>query len=298
MLEVTDSGLNIQFDPDQLHISFVDTEREVFQRPEYSVRTYEKLAPILEDPGCIAGQEQEIVYWMFRNLGLKGHEDLVKLHSLRYDLSVFRQHLFGQELMKTSGHYHPAIWAGGLSYPEVYEVAYGTAIFLMQEVEDINAGPETVRVKSCIALECRQGEKAIMPPDFGHVTLNPDPCRPLITTNWVCSDFASVYGGAERCRGFAWYRTEDRGWVENPHYRCEIPKLRHARCAPVPALGLNPERGLYRAGLENPELMAFVKRPQDYLDLMWQGIEFGEPEDRVWRAEYLADFKARLGRDA
>ena len=42
------------------------------------------------------GQEQEIVYWMFRNLGLRGNEDLVRLHSARYDLSVFRQHQCGE----------------------------------------------------------------------------------------------------------------------------------------------------------------------------------------------------------
>ncbi len=284
---VQDSGLNIYFDPETLRIAFVDSDAGKFQRPEYSVRTFEALSPILEDPGCVAGEEQEIVYWMYRNLGLQGNEHMVKTHSLRYDLSVFRLHRFGQELMKTSGHYHPAIWQGGPSYPEIYEVAYGTAIFLMQEVDDINAGPDSVDVSSCIALECRQGEKAIMPPNFGHVTINPDPNTPLITTNWVCSDFSSVYGGAEVCQGFAWYRTEDRGWVENPKYACEVPKLRHARCGDVPELGLVAGRGLYESGLANPELFAWLKRPYDFTQLMWQGIEFSDPDDEAWKATYV-----------
>ncbi len=284
------SGLSIYMDPEALHLSFVDTPGAVFQRPEYSVRTFEKLAPILEDPGSVTGHEQEIVYFMFRNLGLKGNEDLLKTYSLRYDMSLFRQHLFGQELMKTSGHYHPAIWTGGCSYPEVYEVAHGRAIFLMQEVDDIHAGPDDVEVRSCIALECEEGQKAVMPANFGHVTINPDPNNVLVTTNWVCSDFASVYGGAERCRGFAWYRTEDRGWVANPHLKRGVPRLRHARCAEVPELGLVASKGLYEIGAENPELMAFLKRPQDFTPLIWAGIEFRDAEDEHWKQEYIARF--------
>jgi len=290
MTRLDASGLSIFIDPATLHISFVDAPGAIFQRPEYSVRTFEKLAPILEDPSCVRGREQDIVYWMYRNLGLKGNEDLLKTYSLWYDISIFRQHLFGQELMKTSGHYHPAIWQGGCSYPEVYEVAYCRAIFLMQEVLDIDAGAEDVEVKHCIALECKAGEKAIMPANFGHVTINPDPDNVLVTTNWVCSDFASVYGGAELCQGFAWYRTEDRGWVKNPHIQCEVPPLRHARCVDVPELGLEAGVGLYQSGARNPELMAFLKRPQDFTELIWRGIGFESPEDEAWKQAYIAQF--------
>lgn len=292
---VRDSGLNIYVDPEALRICFVDGEAGKFRRPEYSVRTFEKLAPILEAPECVKGQEQEIVYWMFRNLGLQGDEHLLSQHSLRYDLSLFRQHQFGQELMKTSGHYHPAVWKGGPSYPEIYEVAYGTGIFLMQEVTDIDAGPEEAQVLNCIALICEQGEKAIMPADFGHVTLNPDPDRALITTNWVCSDFSSVYGGCERCQGFAWYNTLDRGWVKNPRYRGAVPKLRIARCADVPELGLVKGEGLYHVG-KTPELLALLKRPQDYTELIWKGIVFDDPEDEAWKARHIADFDRKFGR--
>lgn len=289
---VRDCGLNIHFDPDALHIAFADTDEEKFQRPEYSVRSFGALAPILADPACVGEDErEEIVYWMFRNLGLRGNEDMLKAHAVRYDLSVFRQHLFGQELMKTSGHYHPGIRRGGPSYPELYEVAYGTAIFLMQEVDSIVAGPDEVQVKNCIALECRQGEKAIMPPNFGHVTINPDPHKPLITTNWVGSDFNSVYEGCELCGGFAWQRTEDRGWIENPRYECEIPKLRYARCADVPELGLEAGTGIYHVGVSNPELLAWQTRPQDFIDLIWKGIRFDDPQDGVWLSEYIERFK-------
>lgn len=290
---LTDAGLNIYLDPNTCRVAFVDTPDAKMQRPEYSTRSFGALAPVLEDPSCVVGMEQEIVYWMYRNLGLRGKEDLLRVHSLRYDLSVFRQHLFGQELMKTSGHYHPPIWKGGPSYPEVYEVAYGTAIFLMQEVTDISAGPDTVEVTNCIALECRQGEKAIMPPNFGHVTINPDPDNVLVTTNWVCSDFASVYGGAELCQGFAWYRTEDRGWVTNPRYK-NVPILRHARCADVPELGLIAGQGLYPSGADAPERMAFLKRPYDFTELIWRGIIFDDPQDEEWKQEYVASQRTTL----
>jgi len=288
MQPLTDTGLNIHFEPETLRIAFVDTKKEQFQRPEYSVRTYGALGPILENPGCVEGREQQIIYWMFRNLGLKGNEDMLRVHSLRYDLSVFRLQQFGQELMKTSGHYHPPIYRGGPSYPEIYEVVYGTAIFLMQEVDDINAGPRDVQVRNCIALRCEQGQKAIMPPNFGHVTINPDPERPLITTNWVCSDFNSVYRGAELCRGFAWYNTQDRGWVPNPAYDCEIPRLMHAGCADVPQLGLESKTGMYRVGCSSPELLALCKRPQDFTELLWSGIRFSDAQDEDWKARYIA----------
>lgn len=271
MIDLSDlAGLPLKFDPATCAVSFGSQVRD----PLYGTRELEALRPVLADPACTG---PELVYYMYRNLGLKGDEHLLSTHRLRYDISIFVPALLGQEPMKTSGHYHPAVYRGGVAYPEIYEVLYGEALYLLQKVENIEAGPRQVRVQDVIAMRVKAGEKAMMPPGYGHVTIN-TLNQPLVMSNWVCADFGSVYKPVEKCRGFAYYLKRQRGrdrWEHNDRYVRPVPELRFAQPRPIPEFGLEPGVPIYQVCRRHPEWFAFLVRPQDYEEQMWKGLEVG-----------------------
>ncbi|HEY3397453.1 MAG TPA: glucose-6-phosphate isomerase family protein [Armatimonadota bacterium] len=270
MIDLTSvAGLPLKFDEQTNAFSPGAGVRD----PLYATRELDALRPILADPDC---EGPEIIYWMYRNLGLKGDERLLQTHRLRYDISTFVPCKLGREPMKTSGHYHPPVYRGGPAYPEIYEVLYGEALYLLQKVADYEAGPGEVQVEDIFTLRVKAGEKAMMPPGYGHVTINTLD-EPLVMCNWVCADFNSFYGSTEQCRGFAYWLFEEQGetqWVRNPAYPEPVPALRHATPRAVPELGLEPGVPMYTVCREHPELFAFLLRPQDFEAQMWQALEF------------------------
>ena len=107
MLDLTPrGGLPAKFDPETCCFSLGPDVRA----PLYATRELDALRPVLEDPTCTG---PEVVYWMYRNTGLRGDEHLLDQHRLRYDISIFVPCTLGREPMKTSGHYHPPLWRGG-----------------------------------------------------------------------------------------------------------------------------------------------------------------------------------------
>ncbi len=262
------AGIPVKLDPDSLHIAFGPEVRD----PLYGTRSADQMRRVLLDPEC---ELPEIIYWMMRDLGLKSLPDLKQTAHLRYDISVFRGCNFGREFMKTSGHYHPYKPHSGVSWPEVYEVLEGTALYLLQRVNDINLGPDEVEVEDAIIVEGNPGDKVIMPPNYGHVTINTRPGA-LVMDNWVSSDFSSVYGKVEEARGFAYYLLHGDGqprWVRNPMYRKPLPPLRKAVVREVPELGLTRDVPVFISGARDPGKLQWLNYPEVFGELIWQGLE-------------------------
>lgn len=262
------AGLPIRFDPETCAVSFGTEVRS----PLYGTRELEALRPVLLEADC---EGPEIIYWMYRNLGLRGDEHLLAKHRLRYDISVFVPCMLGREPMKTSGHYHPPVYRGGPAYPEIYEVLYGEALYLLQKVSDDQAPPDQVVVEDIIAMRVQAGQKAMMPPGYGHVTIN-TLNQPLVMSNWVCDDFSSYYQSVEQCRGFAYYLVAEGGelqWTKNPAYGGEVPGLRFAEPQPIEALGLEWGVPMYQVCRDNPQFFAFLTRPQDFAEQIWEGLQ-------------------------
>ena len=93
----------------------------------------------------------------------------------------------GLEFVKTYGHYHPRVNPKlRYTYPEVYEVLDGEAHYLLQRAKDEESVDDVLLVKAT------RGDKVIVPPNYGHVTINPLE-RTLKMANWVCRSFDSVY---------------------------------------------------------------------------------------------------------
>jgi oxalate decarboxylase/phosphoglucose isomerase-like protein (cupin superfamily) len=83
--------------------------------------------------------------------------------------------------VKTKGHYHPENSAG-IGYPELYEVIEGVAHVLLQK-----------KTLDHIALaKATNSDLVIIPPGYGHVTINPSRAETLVMANLVSTAFNSA----------------------------------------------------------------------------------------------------------
>jgi glucose-6-phosphate isomerase len=155
---------------------------------------------------------------MYRNLAKTGADRRwLADHRLRYDITVVPPADLCGECVKTKGHYHPAN-PRGCGYPEIYEVCEGEVHYLLQ-----------TRVWNDIVLiEATAGDIVVIPPGYGHVSINPSRDETLVMANIVSTAFESEYGEYEARRGAAYYEMEDRSLVKNPRYG-HIPAVRRIR---------------------------------------------------------------------
>lgn len=162
------------------------------------------------------------LYYMFRGIVKVGDEDRLKKAGLRYDITVIPGFMMGVEFVKTAGHYHP-IAIDDLTYPEVYQVLEGEAIFFIQKVENFN----THNLLDVAFARAKAGDVFVVPPNYGHITINTSR-RQLVLANWTADSFESLYEPIRRMCGASYFYTKD-GWVRNHRYGL-VPKLRELRC--------------------------------------------------------------------
>ena len=102
-----------------------------------------------------------------------------------------------------------------MTYPEIYVVLHGEAIYYLQKVDEEGNVVDAARV------DAKAGDILPMPPDYGHITINTSKTEPLIMMNWVDGTFSSVYGDIVEHKGGAYYFVEDAGKISaisNPVY--------------------------------------------------------------------------------
>ncbi len=224
------------------------------------IRWAEDLKPVLAFPEEL--RENFPAYYMFRDLYYsKSDRERILEHRLRFDLTVIPPNKIGKEFIKTFGHYHPPA-EGNLSYTEIYEVLSGEAIYLLQKVED-------GKITDVIVVEAKAGDKVIIPPNYGHVTINPSN-KELRMTNWVCRDFKSDYEPYERLRGACYYYTED-GWIKNERYG-EVPEIRFMKPKIPKELGLKRGEEMYKL-VKDLSKLEFLVRPSKYSGLFEEAFE-------------------------
>ncbi len=209
---------------------------------------------VLYDKVWARGAEDLELYYMYRDLFLSRRDgDLFKDQGIRYDITIIPPLMLGCEYVKTAGHYHPKVPGQEVTYPEVYEVLEGEATYLLQK-EDLS---------DVVMVRARAGDKVVVPPDYGHITIN-DSNKRLKMANFVARDFSSIYEPIKKRGGGAYFLTED-GFVENP--KCEdAAPLREIEVPKTKPLGLSKNREIYPIGREKGTLDWLV-RPQDYVEI-------------------------------
>lgn len=165
-------------------IRYLNDMREVLYDQEWA-----KTAPNLE------------LYYMYRGLEEKD--------GLRYDITIIPSLMLGQEFSKTKGHEHVG------KFGEIYIVLRGQAIYLMQKGKDV--------IEDVYAVKASQDDVIIIPPFYGHVTINPEEGE-LKMANWMADNVKSDYSLFEKKQGACYYYTK-KGWVKNKNYK-KVPPLR------------------------------------------------------------------------
>ena len=243
------SGLALKLDKEKLELVFGN---DIF-RVKPDVRTINQMQEVLMDSKLGA---QEELYYMYRGLHRAGDDDKIKKNKLRYDITIIRSGFLGNEFVKTHGHYHLS------SYPELYEVLWGEALCLLQRPS--KEEPKTI--EDVILVKAKAKEKIVVLPHYGHIMINPSSEAPLVTSNWVSSQFNSDYSFYKKAKGAAYFIVNNDGeinLIKNDFFK-EVPEVRTMRPKlPFEQLGISWERPIYEL-LEEPEKLDFLNLPEKY----------------------------------
>jgi len=189
------------------------------------IRFLYDLKEVLYDQKWLKSAKNFPVYYMYR--GIKPHMksfDFLqgkKKGDLRYDITVILPKMLGIEFPKTKGHEH------NKKYGEIYYVLEGRAIYLLQKFKKN-------QIEDVYAVKAKKGEFVIVPPLYGHITINPAK-KELIEANWVSENCQNIYTLFEKNHGACYYYTKS-GWIKNKNYK-KVPKLRFEK--PLKEMPLN-----------------------------------------------------------
>lgn len=231
--------------------------------PEPQVRTIDDMRGVLADPGCTAAADQPL-YFMYRHLALSEDDRrwLEEQH-LSYDITVIPPQTICGEYVKTKGHYHIEN-PEGVGYPEIYEVLEGEGHYLLQNHD----------ASDVIMIRAVAGQKVLIPPGYGHVTINPG-TEDLVMSNLVSTEFSSDYAPYVEKGGAAYYEMEGGALVKNPAYPHASP-VRHLAPVEVSDLDLTRRTPLYDL-VGRPASVAFLNHPEQFMQIFAGLTEYPVP---------------------
>lgn len=244
------SGLPISFKDDNLIL-----RDEVVSLP-VQTRKIEDIGDYLQNKG--AKTDLEDVYLMYRDVHSKKDEEIFRVNRLRYDITVIFPDLIGSEFAKTIGHFHPLKPGTNMAYPEIYEILFGTGYFLLQRDIEI------------YLIKAEPGQKVVVPPGFGHITINPN-LTPLVVANIFADNVNSIYDFFKNNRGAGYYIVKsDDGGVKsekNPNYK-NSGDLKIGVPLEISEFNVNFNKPLYASFKENPQSFEFLTNPERYKDIL------------------------------
>lgn len=209
-------------------------------------------------------KEDEAYYDFYRAIGNEDEKKEFENANLRYDSTVIMAGKAGDEYKKTAGHFHCEVPGKGMSYPEYYQVCKGTALFVMQKVADPATEGRMV-VEDCILAVVKEGEAIVVPPDYGHCTVNIGD-ETMVFVNLVSVDSSNSYDSVKRSVGMCCY-IKDNGTdgftVEknaNYDFSCE-PRIVTPNQSD--ALGIYNDAPVYNVFLANPERFQYLNAPEN-----------------------------------
>lgn len=233
------------------------------RRRDPDIRWLYDMKYVLFDQEWAASAENMELYYMYRDLYLsKTDIDHLVEQGIRYDITIIPPLMLGCEYIKTAGHYHPLVPGGNVSYPEIYEVLEGEALYLLQKRD----------LSDVVAVKANTGDKVLIPPDYGHITINGSNKR-LKMANFVSRHFSSIYDPIKEMAGGAYYYTLD-GYLKNERYS----DISHLRMIDAPGskalgkIGLTRSKEMYPL-LREPEKLAYLNNPEDYPEVFESMVE-------------------------
>lgn len=227
------------------------------------IRHLNELKEVLFDQKWAEQSPDLELYYVYRDLAEnKTDKEKIVSQNLRYDITVLNPVMMGKEFNKTAGHDHPLVPNAEITYPEIYEVLEGEAIFLLQD-------SEKNKIKDIRAVKAGKNDKVIIPPDYEHLIIN-STREELKTANWICREFPSnLYKPFRAQQGFSYYGLKDNGgikWVKNKNYAAAMEPKFSVPNRMLERFGINKNQPLYDL-ISDLSKLDFLKNPQNY---QWQ----------------------------
>jgi glucose-6-phosphate isomerase len=217
---------------------------------KYATRTLKELKDYLLKPKSDTSLQE--VYRMYRDVALEADREKLHKNGLRYDITIIAPGLIGEEFVKTIGHYHSIKEGAKVTYPEIYEVIDGNANYILQK--PTSSGYEV------LVVEAKSGDKIIIPPGYGHVTVNTGN-KALIMANVVSNNFNSEYGDYKNNKGAAVYRLAS-GFRSNTKYG-SVDHYKKVRSNPFFDL-VDLNLPLYMSAVKQPSGYDYLVNPENY----------------------------------
>jgi len=220
-------GLPVAFDADTCELVL----GEGLNSPSYCVRKLHDLDPVWANPVADADR---VIYRYTTGLYFKEDAAVWTTANVAYGIVIFAPGVFGGEYVKSSGQYHPPTPPSGMATPEIYTVLSGVGHFLLQK-----AKPPYDRIEDVVMVEVRAGESFVVPPDYGHLQINPSP-EPLVFSYTVKDGMKGHYDAFKSRRGAVYYEMADgpERHVFNSRYgaRLLLRRLRAADLRQIPGI--------------------------------------------------------------
>ena len=269
-----------------------ETCRLLFAAPLAAIapatRPADQLRQVYRDPAAVDRAASQGLYFMYDGVALPEHRAAIARAGLRYDLTLLRRATVGDEPVKTLGHYHD-LAPDGLPYPELYQVVFGVAYFVLQLAherlplaprrDNVTQSPPGLRslgevgsavslpcyqVQRVVVVEARAGDVVLMPPGWGHVSVNAGD-TPLVMCNWIADACKAVAEPYLERRGAAWHAVRQQGRLSmspNRAYRVVLPMVAK-RATPRPPLAL-PRGPIYAQGSANLDDLRPLVEPASF----------------------------------
>lgn len=217
-------------------------------------RTAEEMKDVIS-----SAADSETVYLIYRNIFDKRHAGIFEKHGMRYDITVILPKMLGNEFAKTLGHYHSL--SKTVSYTEIYEVLSGRAHFLLQKTNGSS-------VVDAVVLEAEEGDTVIVPPGYGHVTINPSD-EILVVANLQSAEARADYDPVKNLRGAAYFETR-KGFEKNANYTNH--RLRLVKAGGLKEKYLGSTKPIYSIFVRSPEKFDFLRYPEKYSGVLEKSI--------------------------
>ncbi len=233
------------------------------------IQDFSSLKTFLKDPG--AKFEKKTVYTRYHDVGLIKDVPKIKSSGLQCDLTVMPPGKISDEYAKTPGDYHSPKPSTGIRFPTVYEVIYGQVFWVLQlPSKDLD------RIEQVYIVEGRRGDKMVVPPGFGQVSVNPAN-EVLVMSQWHARGDLGESEPYEKHNGAAYYVVESHRlskngetqvepeFISNLNYK-QVPTFTKVRPRDLPQYDLLQSLPMYFTVTRNFSTVNFITSPENFLN--------------------------------
>ena len=210
--------------------------------------------------------ETDICYRFYRDICFEADRPIFRAKDLRYDITVIMPGTIGSECKKTSGHYHGYIDGSTYTFPEVYEVLEGRALYILQKAVNFTEEEDPV-ISDLKAVYVEKGQMIIIPPFYGHCSINAGD-GPLVFSNLAVVSCPLYYKPIEAKHGLSLYACRERNGkvklVPNTCYS-HVPEPSIIHPGQNEELGILFGHSVYHTFTSSPDTFDYLNHPENYI---------------------------------